>query len=200
MQLDANMITLPEYVTSRKISFRGGVAFEFQHKRLGDLGRIYIEGIDDKNSIVKSEAITSHKDDPDGPLRLSIFQKIAEKINDTMASMVGSGQVPSGYREKVHSNESEVIESKICFCRRCEKPHFNIVFSPQAFLQADFINVKRKLYEQILRMQIDSYVLGQEGRPGEHHVYKIWPIERDLGLMNAENFNKMTGEYCKRCR
>ena len=103
---------LPENVISRKIPYRDGYVYEFDHKSLGELGRIFIEGVDAKNCIVKSEVVKSHERDPPGSLRLSLFQSISESISKAMATTIGERVLPDGYEEKRREGNSFVLSEQ----------------------------------------------------------------------------------------
>lgn len=194
------MFRLPENVFFRKIPLDSGYSYEFEHKTLGNLGRIYVEAVDAKKCIVKSEIVNSHKDDPRGDLRFSIFQKISGSLTSLMESTLGSGSFPPEYVERNRPPDQEIIQSKMCLCRRCEKAIFTIIFYPKAARPSDFINVKRKMFGQLSKLGIGAYILGIENPDeGKHYIYKVWPEEKDLGFMSSAAFNNMVGEYCGSC-
>jgi hypothetical protein len=59
--------------------------------------------------------------------------------------------------------------------------------------------VKRKLFGQIRKLDIDAYVLGAADSKGNAHIYQIWPAEKDLGNLEPDLFNQRVGRYCPKC-
>lgn len=193
------MFQLPKDVEFEKKVMGQNISFEFYHKNLGSLGRIYIEGINANSSILHSEIANSADNDPRKAERELLFAKISTDISNAMPQTMGQKFTPPARQQKVPLREQERIHSKLFLCESCEDSIFNLIYYPAARSHAQIIDVKRKMYSKLEELNVDSYVLAAPDFERNAHVYKVWPEEKDLGFLEPDDLFSMLGRLCKAC-
>lgn len=189
---------LPTDVSCTKKVMGDNYSFEFSHLSLGYLGRIYIEGLDSQNSILRSDMAVSDTDDPRKQDREAIFKKLSDDISSRMPGSDSDQCIPVSDK-KTPLKDRELVQSKLCLCDSCGKSLHTLIMYPSAKSHSDFIDVKRKMFSQLKQMDVDAYILGVPDSDGTAHIYKIWPSEMDLGFVEPDIFNKMVGQLCESC-
>jgi len=185
---------LPPGVSYHKEPLTDGMAFVFRHQALGLLGRIVLQDIAGGNSHISLE-LAGDPDDPMTAKRAAIFKPLGLELANRLEARTGS--MPPGHGVTPPSPappSHELVESKLMQCERCGAGVALLIFAPGATELGRFEDYARKMYTQVTRLNVPTYVIGPAlgdeplmERPAD--ILKIWPERAPMQRLRPAEFN-----------
>ena len=176
-----------------------GWAYMFRHRTLGELGRIVLEERDGGHTQVSREVV-GNPADPMTDTRRRIFEPLALELTRRMKAC--TGPTPAGLRAIPLSRPSEpteMIESKLMQCQRCDAFVAMLIFAPNATDPGRFEDYAHKMYPEYTRRNLPTWIIGPAlgcgpliDRPAD--ILKIWPDREAMQRLRPEQFNPIVDE------
>lgn len=106
------MFELPPNISYQQEQFSNGVAFNFRHTELGDLGRILLQDRPDGQTQITCEVVG----DPNDPMtakRAAIFEPIGRELSDQLDKALGGSSQPPGKEDPYTAKQPPKTIEKI---------------------------------------------------------------------------------------
>jgi hypothetical protein len=123
------------------------------------------------------------------PLTLELVQRLeAQTSGPVVAPRVSSLPPPAS------SDPGEWVESKMMQCERCDAGVALLIFAVHATDHGDLEDYARKMYREVVRQNLPTYVIGPAlgdgplmDRPAD--ILKIWPEREPVRRLRLDEFN-----------
>ena len=202
------MFKLPSDISYQQTQLANGVAFNFRHAQLGELGRILLQERPDGQTQIICEVVG----DPDDPMtakRASIFKPIGTELSNQLdAALGGRGQstapenpYPAGQPPK----SIEKIASKLIPCLQCGRPAALLIFADYAQDLGGLEDYARLMYPKIVEFDVPTWIIAPpEGldRDSPANILKVYPQREPLCKLTPDQFNqkldKITADHCRK--
>lgn len=194
---------LPPEITVRKTALPDGWVYLFRHRTLGELGRLLVQ--DSQGQCYLTSEVAGTPDDPMTERRAEIFAPLALQLADRIESAARSGPVtgPLPPPPPRPPAPTEVIESKLMQCTRCDAGVALLIFAPEATSAGHFEDYARKMYAEYTRLNLPTWIIGPAlgggplmDRPAE--ILQVWPERGDIALLLPAQFNPVIEELATR--
>jgi hypothetical protein len=172
-------------------------AYVFRHQRLGELGRILLQGTTGGKTIVCCE-VAGDPADPMTAERAAIFKPLGIEISEKMETATGGPVSDDSMGDPLPRppESSETIATKHMTCDQCGAMTSMLIFAPDATDPGRFEDYARKMYHEYVRLNLPTWIIGPDlgggppiDRPAD--VLKVWPKREPLRRWTAKKFNAM---------
>ena len=96
----------------------------------------------------------------------------------------------------------ELVESKLIQCERCDAGVALLIFAPGATDPERFEDYARRMYQQVVQMNVSTYVIGPAlgdgpmmDRPAG--ILKIWPEREAMQRLRPDEFNPLLDDLAR---
>jgi hypothetical protein len=200
------MIRLPPHVTFEKKALPdGGWSYDFRHAALGALGRILLQGLPSGNATHISCEVAGDPNDPMTAQRRAIFEPLGLEISSQMEKIKGSytGATPIIPPPRP-VKPTEVVESKLMQCQKCDAFVAMLVFAPHATDTGRFEDYARLMYQEYSRHNLSAWIIGPSFGPGPDdpaNILQVWPTRKPLQCLTPGQFNplieQLASNHCR---
>ncbi|MGH8057374.1 MAG: hypothetical protein ACREOH_09090, partial [Candidatus Entotheonellia bacterium] len=141
--------------------------------------------------------------DPEDPMtarRLEVFDPVAKTLVQRLEARTG------GVDRELHvelpprpPEAGELVESRLIQCARCDAGVALLMFADRARDQGGLEDYARKMYRQVVRLNLPPYVIGppigQEPLPERPaDILKIWPEREPVKRLRPGEFHPIIAE------
>ena len=193
---------LPPEVSFRKERLGGAWAYVFRHNRLGDLGRILLQGRPDGRSQLTLE-LAGDPHDPMTEERAAIFKPLGLEIAAAFEGATGSTGYPVSPSTELPPQPAprrRGIVSRHVECERCGAVVALLIFDDtprQNKADTDLASLEdhaRLMYPQIARLDVPTWVIGPPTEDGQldealADLLKVWPEREPVRRMTPAAFD-----------
>lgn len=193
---------LPPQITIHKESFGANWMYIFRHQKLGDLGRIVVQGQPNGETKFTSE-LSGGPDDPMHQKRKAIFEPLSKNVIAFVESKLGKGRdVPP---RRAGPATRHTIANKIVTCSTCNEPIAFLIFSNKWENEGDLEDAARVMYDDIQRLNVPTWIIGEisgAGNPMNNTTFikKVWRQRETMFEASPSKFNlmleKLDQEHC----
>lgn len=183
---------------SRELLFNG-VAYTFRHLRLGDLGRMLVEGTLSGETRITNE-VAGEPDDPMTQRRREVFEPLCLALSRA----IGPGRdtpVPA----KRPGVPLDQVAGEEVRCETCGVVVAFLVFAESAADEASFEDYARLMYMHYARLNVPTYLIGptlgdgpMAHRPAD--ILQVWPQRKPVERLRPDEFNprveKLATQHC----
>ncbi len=192
--------SLPPEITLKKQQLEGKWVCNFHHNKLGQLGRIVMQGLPNGHTYLSCE-IAGEPNDPMTQTRKEIFEPLARQMSDTMESILGKGSAEGITIPEMPKAPQEIVESELIPCERCKEPVAMLIFAVGATETSDFEDYARKMYSKYSEINVPTWLIGdfigEANNDAPSKVLKIWPRRRPILKMTPNGFKAMIVKLAK---
>jgi hypothetical protein len=184
---------LPKNISMNREWLKGSMVYIFRDKKLGEIGRIVVQGLENGETNLACE-VTGDKNDPMTQKRLKIFEPVSEGIINMMTSIVGEGEY-QGEIPKTPRNHEETVATKLMDCNNCGENVALLIFTEEDGSQGAFEDLARKTHHLYTKLDVPTWIIGpaigelKEDRT-DTPIMKVWPIRKKIKITTAVKFNK----------
>jgi N6-adenosine-specific RNA methylase IME4 len=187
---------LPPALSSTKEALPDGMAYVFRHDALGMLGRIVLQDRGESQCHVSLE-VAGDPEDPMTARRLAVFEPVANALTRRLERQHGRIEEILGAAPPLTlPNTGEIVESKLMQCEQCDAGVALLIFAPEATDPGRFEDYARRMYRQVVQMNVPTYVIGPAlgdgplmDRPAD--ILKIWPEREPMQRLRPDEFNPL---------
>lgn len=203
------VIRLPPEITFDKRPLSAdGWSYDFRHRALGALGRILLRDLPGGRGIHVSCEVAGDPADPRTAERRAIFEplglEIARQMEEAMGPYAGQ-QLPTPPARP--AEPTEVVESKLMQCRRCDAFVAMLVFAPGATDAGRFEDHARMMYPECSQRDLPTWIIGPALGPGledSADIMQVWPKRKQIQRLTPGQFNprldRLATRHCRRAR
>ncbi len=185
---------LPPEITMRKEPFGADWMYTFRHQKLGDLGRIVVQGQPNGETKFTSE-LSGGPDDPMHKKRKAIFEPLSKEVMAFVESKLGKkgrNQKP----RRAGPATRHTVANKIMTCSTCNAPIAFLIFANEWQNEGDLEDTARVMYYEIQRLNVPTWVIGEIsgiGNPINNAtiIKKVWPQRASMFEASPSTFNLM---------
>ena len=202
------MFQLPPDISYHQEQFPNGVAFNFRHAQLGDLGRILLQERPDGQTQIICEVVG----DPNDPMtakRAAIFKPIGTELSNQLDAAFRVGGQPTDNENPYPAGQPpksiEKIASKLIPCLKCGRPAALLIFADYAQDIAGLEDYARLMYPKIVELNVPTWVIAppeRMGRDAPANILKVHPKREPICKLTPDEFNqkldKITASHCRK--
>ncbi len=156
----ASDFRLPPAMSFTKERIPGGIAYVFRHHELGMLGRIVVQEIIGSQCLVSLE-VAGDPEDPTTDRRMTVFEPVAKELVWRLELHSRRIEAVLGTAPPLTPPDAgELVESKLIPCERCDAGVALLIFAPGATDPGRFEDYARRMYKQVVQMNVPTYVIG----------------------------------------
>ena len=175
--------------------------YVFRYDKLGDLGRIVVQGAPNGETKFTTE-LTGGPDDPLFKKRKAIFLPLSEKVMAFVEAQLGKKSRDEAAK-KAGPATRHTLPTKLMTCSICDKPTALLIFANQWKDEGDLENAARVMYYEIRRLNVPTWVIGEisgEGNPMDNAtiIKKVWPKREGMFKASPSEFNLRLEELDKK--
>ena len=200
------MVRLPPEITFDKRPLPGGGwSYDFRHRSLGALGRILLQGPPGGRGTHVSCEVAGDPADPRTAERRAAFEPLGLEIARQMEEVTGPYTDPRPYTAPAPPLEpTEVVESKLMQCRRCDAFVAMLVFAPGATDAGRFEDYARLMHAEYKRRGLPTWIIGPAlgfGPEDPADILQVWPKCKPIQRLTPGQFNPRLSRLATRhCR
>jgi hypothetical protein len=173
----------------------GGVAYVFRYHELGLLGRIMVQDITGGQRLVSLE-VAGDPEDPMTDRCMAIFEPVAKDLVQRLELHRGRIDNVLGTSPPVTQPDAgELMESKLIPYKRCDAGVALLIFAPGTTDPGRFEDDVRRMYKQVVQMDVPTYVIGPAlgggpimDRPAD--ILKIWPQREPMQRLRPDAWRR----------
>ena len=195
---------LPPEVTMRKEPFGATFMYVFRHNKLGDLGRIVVQGQPNGETKFTSE-LSGGPDDAMHKHRKAIFEPLSLEVMAFVEKQLGK-KSRSEKPRRAGPATRHVVANKTMTCSTCNQPTAFLIFANEWKNEGDLEDTARVMYYQIRELNVPTWVIGEisgAGNPLDNStiIKKVWPQREAMFESSPREFNAMLegldDEHCR---
>ena len=184
---------LPPDITMRKEPFGSTYMYVFRHQKLGDLGRIIVQGQPNGETKFTTE-LSGGPDDPMHKKRKAVFLPLSEKVMAFVESKLGKSR--NAPPKRAGPATRHTIANKVVRCSTCNEPIAFLIFSNEWQNEGDLEDTARVMYYEIQRLNVPTWVIGEisgEGNPMDNStiIKQVWRKREAMFKASPGQFNLM---------
>jgi hypothetical protein len=135
--------------------------------------------------------------------RLVVFEPVAKDLVRRLEMYSGRIEAVLGTAPPVTPPDiGELVESKLIQCEGCDAGVALLIFAPSATDLGRFEDYARRMYQQVVQMNVPSYIIGPAlgdgplmDRPAD--ILKIWPEREAMQRLRPDEFNPLLDELAR---
>ena len=189
------MFNLPDDISYYQEQLPNGVAFNFRHSRLGDLGRILFQDRADGQTQIVCEVV-GEPDDPMTAQRAAIFEPIGKGLSARIDKALG-GRSQTPDKEDPLTPEQppvsiEKIASKLIPCERCGRPAALLIFADHAQDVGGLEDYARLMFAQINELDVPTWIIAPPQSlkmDAAANILKVHPEREPVCQLTPDEFN-----------
>lgn len=168
--------------------------YQFQHKTLGQLGRIVLQDSPDGLCQISSE-VAGNPNDPMTETRSQIFEPLSQQLATALKATVGKGQRTVAHQtstEALPIPPGESITREQVPCPRCGEIAALIILSNHAREVAEMEDFAQKMYSVYEGLDVVTWVIGApvgtlKGDPVSP-ILRVWPTRHPIRYGSPKMF------------
>jgi len=195
MQKNRRGFQLPPGVSFSKERLSSGWAYVFHHTKLGNLGRIVLQGRADGRTHVICE-VAGDPNDPMTEKRADIFKPLSTEMTrqlDIATGGTGEGEsVPPPQRPPKSLHR---VPTKLMQCETCDAFVALLIFADDDTTNLGGLeDCARLMYPKVVELNLPTWVIGppidNEPTPDSPaNILKIWPERQPVCQLPPDEFN-----------
>lgn len=186
--------SLPPEISVQRLPLDSGMIYQFQHKTLGQLGRIVLQDSPDGLCQISSE-VAGNPNDPMTETRSQIFEPLSQQLATALEAAVGKGQRTVAHQtstEALPIPPEESITSEQVPCPRCGEIAALIILSNHAREVAEMEDFAQKMYSVYEELDVVTWVIGApvgtlKGDPVSP-ILRVWPTRHPIRYGSPKMF------------
>ena len=207
MQKTHSGFQLPPDVSFRKERLASGWAYVFRHTKLGNLGRIVLQGRADGRTHATCE-VAGDPEDPMTEKRAAIFKPLGIEITRQLDMATGGTSEEKRAPPPPRPPESLTrVPTKLMQCETCDAFVALLIFADDDSTDLGGLeDCARLMYPKVVELNLPTWVIGppidSEPTPDSPaDILKIWPERQSLGQLRPDEFNPiieaLTTTHCQ---
>jgi hypothetical protein len=141
--------------------------------------------------------------DPADPMtaqRRALFEPINMKISDALGKAYAPvAQAPSFQPPPCPANQTEVVESKLIQCQRCDTFVAMLVFAPAAVDTGHLEDYARLMYPEYSRRNLPTWIIGPSSGPDSPaDILPVWPQRQPVQRLTPAQFEPLIDRLASR--
>ncbi len=172
--------------------------YQFQHKTLGQLGRIVLQDDSDGLCQISSE-VAGDPNDPTTQTRAQIFEPLSQQLSTALKAAIGKGRPASTSQSNIEvlpSPPKEKIVSKQILCPRCGEIAALLILANNAREVAELEDCAQKMQSTYEDLNVVTWVIGApvgtlKGDPlaPVSPILRVWPMRHPIKYGSPKMFD-----------